>query len=118
MSPAPVAPAAIEFGRFRVLPDRRELLADNRLVELGARAFDVLMDLIEARGAVVSKDALMGRVWRGRIVEENNLQAQVSALRKAFAADRDLIRTLFGRGYQFTGEIRTTSASPAAEPTT
>ena len=117
MSPATVAPAAIEFGRFRVLPDRRELLADNRPVELGARAFDVLMALIEARGAVVSKDELMERVWPGRIVEENNLQAQVSALRKAFAADRDLIRTAAGRGYQFTGEIRTVSASPDAEPT-
>ncbi len=117
MSPAPVAPAAIEFGRFRVLPDRRELLADNRPVELGARAFDVLTALIEARGAVVSKDALMERVWPDRIVEENNLQVQVSALRKAFAADRDLIRTAAGRGYQFTGEIRAASASPDAEPT-
>ena len=103
MIPATVAPAAIEFGRFRVLPHRRELLADDRRVELGARAFDVLMALIEACGAVVSKDALMERVWPGRIVEENNLEAQVSALRKAFGADRDLIRTVAGRGYQFTG---------------
>jgi predicted ATPase/DNA-binding winged helix-turn-helix (wHTH) protein len=81
-------------------------------VELGARAFDVLMTLIEARGAVVSKDALMKRVWPDRIVEENNLQAQISALRRAFAADRDLIRTIAGRGYQFTGEIRSVSAQP------
>ena len=117
MRPATVAPAAIEFGRFRVLPHRRALLADNRPVELAARAFDVLMALIEARGAVVSKDALMERVWPGRIVEENNLQAHISALRKAFAADRGLIRTAAGRGYQFTGEIRTASASPDAEPT-
>jgi predicted ATPase/DNA-binding winged helix-turn-helix (wHTH) protein len=114
MLPATVAPASIDFGRFRVLPHRRELLADDRLVELGARAFDVLMALIESRGAVVSKDALMDRVWPGRIVEENNLQAQVSALRKAFAADRDLIRTVAGRGYQFTGEIRTVLAWPVS----
>ena len=79
---------------------------------LGGRAFDVLMALIEASGAVVSKDALMSRVWPDRIVEENNLQAQISALRRAFGADRDLIRTIAGRGYQFTGEIRTVSASP------
>ena len=117
MTSATVAPAAIEFGRFRVLPDRRGLLADNRPVELGARAYDLLMALIEARGAVVSKDELMERVWPGRIVEENNLQAQVSALRKAFAADRDLIHTAAGRGYQFTGEVRTVSASPDVAPT-
>jgi predicted ATPase/DNA-binding winged helix-turn-helix (wHTH) protein len=117
MSPATVVPTAIEFGRFRVLPHRRELLADNLPVELGARAFDVLMALIEARGHVVSKDELMERVWPGRIVEENNLAIQVLALRKAFAADRGLISTVFGRGYRFTGEIRTVSASPDGEKT-
>src|SRR6266851_3242652 len=111
------APAAIEFGRFRVLPHRRELLADGRPLELGGRAFDVLMVLIEASGAVVSKDALMKRVWPDRIVEENSLQAQISALRRTFAADRDLIRTIAGRGYQFTGVIRTISAWPDAQAT-
>ena len=107
--------AAIEFGRFRVLPLRREFLAEDRPVDLGGRAFDVLMVLIEASGAVVGKDALMHRAWPDRIVEENNLQAQISALRRAFGADRDLIRTIAGRGYQFTGEIRTVSAGPNAQ---
>jgi predicted ATPase/DNA-binding winged helix-turn-helix (wHTH) protein len=116
MDPAQ-APAAIEFGRFRVLPHRREVLAEGRQLEFGGRAFDVLMALIEASGAVVSKDALMNRVWPDRIVEENNLQIQISALRRAFGADRDLIRTIAGRGYQFTGEIRTVSASPDAQAT-
>src|SRR5580700_2802418 len=107
-------PAAIEFGRFSVLPHRRELLAEGRPLELGGRAFDVLMALIEASGAVVSKDDLMNCVWPDRIIDENSLQAQVSALRRAFAADRDLIRTIAGRGYQFTGELRTVSARPDA----
>src|ERR1700730_12563379 len=108
------APAAIEFGRFSVLPNRRELLAEGRPLELGGRAFDVLMALLEASGAVLSKDALMNRVWPDRIVEENSLQAQISALRRAFGDDRDLIRTIAGRGYQFTGEI---SARPNAQAT-
>src|SRR6202790_1405832 len=110
------APAAIEFGRFSVLPHRRELLAEGRPLELGGRAFDLLMALIEASGAVVSKDALMERVWPNRVVEENSLQAQIAALRRAFAADRDLIRTIAGRGYQFTGDIRMVSASPDPRP--
>ena len=101
MDPAS-APAAIEFRRFSVFPHRREVLAEGRPVRLGGRAFDVLMALIEASGAVVSKDALMERAWPNRIVEEHRLQAQISALRKAFITDRDLIRTIAGRGYQFT----------------
>src|ERR1700733_6426389 len=108
-------PEAIEFGRFRVLPPRRELLAEGRPLDLGGRAFDLLMALIEASGAVVSRDALMNRVWPDRIVEENNLQAQISALRRVFATDRDLIRTIAGRGYQFTGAVRADLPGPPAQ---
>ena len=59
--------AIIEFGRFSILPYRRQLLAEGRPIRLGGRAFDVLMALIEASGAVVSKDGLLSRVWQGRI---------------------------------------------------
>src|ERR1700731_4499979 len=112
MDPTSETPAIIVFGHFRVVPHRRELLADNRPVHLGGRSFDVLMALIEGQGAIVSKDALMGRVWPNRIAEESSLHVQISALRNAFGADRNLIRTISGRGYQFTGEIRTIAASP------
>src|SRR6202047_4251364 len=112
MDPASERLAGIAFGRFQVLPDRREVLADGRPITLGGRAFDVLMALINARGALVSKDALMARVWPGRIIEDNSLAAQIAALRAAFGTERALIRTVSGRGYQFTGEIRAVPASP------
>ena len=99
-------PGGVAFGRFLLLPHRRELLADGQAIRLGARAFDVLMALIEARGAVVGKDALAARVWPGQIIQDTALQSQISALRAALGADRDLIRTVSGRGYQFVGEIR------------
>ncbi|HUB15222.1 MAG TPA: winged helix-turn-helix domain-containing protein [Acetobacteraceae bacterium] len=98
--------ASLAFGRFRVLPHRRELLADGQPLKLGGRAYDILMALIEARGAIVSRDALMARVWPDRIVEENALQVQMSALRAALGPERALIRTVAGRGYMFAGEIR------------
>jgi predicted ATPase/DNA-binding winged helix-turn-helix (wHTH) protein len=124
-------PASVEFRRFRVLPHRRELLVDGQPAKLGGRAFDVLTTLIEARGAVVTKDALMARVWPGQIVEENSLQSHISALRAVLGRDPELIRTVSGRGYQFIGEMRALSeadderdtlgpeaAEPAALPAT
>jgi predicted ATPase len=99
-------PASVAFGRFLLLPHRRQLLADGQATGLGARAFDVLVALIEARGAVLGKDALAERVWPGQIIQDTALQSQISALRAALGADRDLIRTVSGRGYQFVGEIR------------
>src|SRR5262245_51108524 len=76
------AQPAIAFGRFTVLPARRELTADGRRVEMGERAFDVLLALIEASGTVVSKDELLSRVWPRKVVEENNLQVQIATLRR------------------------------------
>src|SRR4029077_12224062 len=107
------ASAIVEFGRFSGGPDRREILADGQPIKLGGRAIGLVILLFEASGAVVSKDVLLDQVWPGRIVEENRLQNQVSALRKAFGADHDLIRTVAGRGYQFTGQIRGRSADSA-----
>lgn len=108
------AAPAIVFGRFAVVPARRELIADGRRVELGERAFDVLLALLDASGTVVSKDELLSRVWPGKVVEENNLQVQIATLRKLFEPDRDLIRTIAGRGYQFVGELRRRSSAAAA----
>src|SRR6516225_2144120 len=111
-------PAIVEFGHFSILPHRRQLLAEGRPVRLGGRAFDLLLALIEAPGAVVGKDELLRRIWPGRIVEENRLQSEIWALRKAFGADRDLIQTVPGRGYQFAGEVRELGAgvSPPRVP--
>ena len=62
VDPVSEAPAGVEFGRFRILPHRREVLADGQPIELGGRAFDILVALIEANGSVVSKDELISRV--------------------------------------------------------
>ena len=100
------AEAAIEFGRFRVLLRRRRLLADGVPVELGTRTFDLLLVLLEADGKLVAKEELLSRAWPGIVVCEENLKVQISALRKALGADRNLIRTEFGRGYRFIGILR------------
>ena len=106
---------AVEFGRFRLLPHRREFRGDGVAIELGSRAFDILVALIEARGGLVTKDELLSRVWPDTVVEENNLVVQISALRKALGEDRDFIRTVSGRGYRFVAEIRTSTAATDAE---
>ena len=93
---------------------QRQLLADGVPVELGTRAFDLLLVLLEADGLLVTKEELLGRAWPGIVVSEENLKIQVSALRKALGADRDVIRTEFGRGYRFTGLLRTNNVTGAS----
>src|SRR5262245_11522827 len=118
MAPGPDEASSIAFGRFRVDRRARLFLVDAQPVELGGRAFDTLLVLIDGRGQIMSKDELLRRVWPDRVVEENNLEIQISALRKALGPDRDLIRTVARRGYQFTGDVRLPAggAATAAPP--
>jgi predicted ATPase/DNA-binding winged helix-turn-helix (wHTH) protein len=95
----------VEFGRFRLDAHRRELLADGLPVPVGSRAFDILIALVEAGGELVTKDELLHSVWSGAVVEEHNLQFQISTLRKALGPDRDFIKTISGRGYRFVAKI-------------
>ncbi len=96
----------LEFGRFRLLTRQRELRIGEQPVALGSRAFDVLLVLIEAGGDLVTKEELLARAWPGIVVEESNIQVQISALRKVLGKDRNLILTVPLRGYRFTGEVR------------
>jgi DNA-binding winged helix-turn-helix (wHTH) protein len=111
--------ATLEFGRFRLLLRQRQLMADGARIELGARAFELLLALIEAEGLLLTKDALMVRVWPGIVVAPENLKVQIAALRKALGESRDFIRTEFGRGYRFAATVRRSSiAEPEALPGT
>jgi DNA-binding winged helix-turn-helix (wHTH) protein len=105
------ADPVLEFGRFRVPLRQRQLLADQVPIELGTRAFDLLLVLLETNGSLVTKEELLNRVWPGIVVSEGNLKVQVSALRKALGEDRGIIRTEFGLGYRFTGVVHATAAA-------
>ncbi len=110
------ARAVVQFGRFRLHPHRRELFVEGKPAHIGSRAFDLLVALIEARGALVTKDEILSRVWPNLVVDENNIQVQVSTLRKALGEDRDLIRTIPGRGYRFVADIYPVPDEAKARP--
>ena len=99
------------FGRVEVRPSQRVVLVDGEPTAPGARAFDVLMALLSHRDRVVTKDELLDTVWPGVVVEENNLQAQVSALRKLLGPQA--IVTIPGRGYRFALEPDAVTQSAA-----
>jgi TolB-like protein len=94
-------------------------------VALGSRATTLLCLLVERRGELVSKDALMEAAWPGRVVEEANLNVQVAKLRHILDQNRkngSCIQTIAGRGYCFVGAVSRPEAeahavTPAATQT-
>ena len=107
---------SLRFGRFELQPRERRLLVDGAPAALGARAFDLLLAMAARPGQLVTKGELLEEVWPGLVVEEANLSVQVSSLRKVLGGD--LIATIPGRGYRFTGTPAHGRAdlAPAATP--
>lgn len=120
-TPASRADAVRFAGRYELQPLERRLLIDGSPANLGSRALDLLLVLIEQPGVLLTKNQLLDRVWPGLVVEENNLAAQVSSLRKLLGGE--VISTIPGRGYRFTarieaaGDIAAPGVSAAASAT-
>lgn len=107
-----------EFGTFRVDALRRVLLREGNQVRLPAKAFEILLVLIEGNGRLVEKDELMRRVWPDAVVEENNLTVNISALRRSLSespAEHRYVVTVPGRGYQFVADVRQLGGEQALE---
>ena len=113
-APAPAAPPAVlRFGAAEIDLELRELRIDGRRAPLGPRAFALLCMLVDNRHRPVSKHELLDTVWQDLVVEENNLQVQVSNLRRLLGPQA--IATVPGRGYRFVlPESGGATAPPAA----
>src|SRR3954467_4640237 len=110
------AAAVVAFGPFRLQAAQRRIEKDGNPVLLAARAFDILVALIERAGTVVSKNELITRVWPGVTVDESSLRVHVAALRKALGdgkAGARYLSTVSGQGYCFVGQL---SSSADAQP--
>jgi DNA-binding winged helix-turn-helix (wHTH) protein len=94
----------LRFRQFLLLPSERALLFKGCPVEIGSRAFDLLTMLVRSRGKLVTKNDIVKYVWPSTLVEESNLRFQVATLRRALGNDRDMIKTIPGRGYLFVDE--------------
>src|SRR5690606_36881870 len=107
------------FGPVRFDTARRELTAGGRPVPVEPQVFDLLQMLIENRERLVTKDEILERIWRGRIVSEAALSSRVKSARQAIGDDgraQRLIRTHAKHGFRFVGEVELLAAEPAPAP--
>src|SRR5882757_872843 len=91
-------------GNWEIDLARRELRARGAPVLLGSRAFEILGLLVQSAGELVSKSDIIVRVWQRAHIEDNTLQFHISAIRKALGADREMLKTISGRGYRLLGD--------------
>jgi predicted ATPase/DNA-binding winged helix-turn-helix (wHTH) protein len=105
----------VSFGPFRLYPAQRLLKKGEDPVKLGARAFDILLALVERAGEVVAHKDLIAKVWPNVIVEEISLRVHIASLRKALNRGQfsePYITNVTGRGYCFSGPVSYERATP------
>lgn len=106
------------FGPYRLDSAKHLLLKDGVAVQLREKLFETLLILLEAEGAVVSKDEFMEKVWPDAFVEENSLTRTISELRKTLSSgdeDGGYIETIPKRGYRLAAPVQ--SLTPENVPT-
>lgn len=104
---------AYRFGPFQLDARERRLLRGSEVIPLRLKVFDTLRVLVENAGRLVTKQELLDTVWPETAVEENNLNHNVSVLRKALgekATGQQYIETVPRVGYRFAAAVE------AAEP--
>ena len=108
--------AVYEFGEFRMDVRERQLLRRGRPIPVTGKVFDTLRVMLERAGRLVTKDELIQQLWPDTVVEENNLNQNISAVRKALgeqASGERYIETVPRVGYRFVAAL-TRSGAPTA----
>jgi DNA-binding winged helix-turn-helix (wHTH) protein len=111
----PQGQSTFSFGPFALSLIGRRLSKDGKPVELGGRAFDILVALVERAGQVVGKDELIAIVWPNTFVEEGSLRFHVASLRKALGDGESgarYVTTVYGGGYCFVAPVVRSEAMP------
>jgi len=106
------------FEPFHLDVAERRLSRSGELIPLRSKVFDTLCILVENHGRLVRKDELMQRLWPDSVVEDNNLDHNISKLRRALQDGSDgqkFIETVPRQGYRFIAEVQGISGLPTPQ---
>ncbi len=99
-----------EFGDYRLDAGQLRLSRAGEPVPLTPKVFDTLLLLVKHKGEVLAKEEILRAIWPDTIVEENNLNQNISTLRRVLGESRGenrFIATVPGRGYRFVPDVQT-----------
>jgi TolB-like protein len=95
------------FDRFELDAEKVELRKDGTRVALEPQVLSLLLLLVENRERMVSKDEIIEKIWKGRIVSESALTSRIKSARRVLGDDgksQRFIRTIHGTGFRFVAE--------------
>jgi Tol biopolymer transport system component/DNA-binding winged helix-turn-helix (wHTH) protein len=111
-------------GKFRILewvvqPELNRMGKGDESIHLEPKIMQVLVELAESQGEVVSRDALLEKVWEGTFVSDDVLTRSVVELRKIFGDDSRnprVIETIPKKGYRLIPPVESVATSATTPP--
>ena len=114
--PDPTESEVYQFESFRIDGGKRLLWNGAEPLTLTPKVFDTLLYLVRNAGNTVNKDELMAAIWPDTVVEENNLNKNISALRQTLGerpGEHRFIATVPGKGYRFVATVTEKEPPPS-----
>ena len=110
-----------EFGEFALDTKRHELRRGGEPQHLEPQVYAVLCHLVEHNDRLVTSKELIDHVWGNRFVTPGTLNSRIKALRQALGDDgatQRVIKTVHGRGFRVSVEVRTVADAQGASALT
>jgi len=97
-----------QFNEFYFDTSSLTFFFKNEEIKLEPRVFDVLHLLLQRPNELITKDEFFEYVWEGKVVSDWALSRAIKVLRKTLLEkdSRELIKTLYGKGYLFVSEVK------------
>jgi len=103
--------ACLEHGVLRIDAGRREVVVEGDEIQLAPKEFDLLWELLDHRGLVLTRDQLLERVWGYTFAgDTRTVDVHVRQLRRKLG-DASPIVTVWGVGYKVSTEPKIARAS-------
>src|SRR5688572_10320680 len=101
-------PATYSFGSFRLDTGAYQLTKGDHALDVPPKVIDLLALLISQPSALVTKDAILAKLWPDVAVTDNAITQVVSELRQALGDDSAapiFVQTVPRRGHRFIADV-------------
>jgi DNA-binding winged helix-turn-helix (wHTH) protein len=102
------------FDQFELDTEQFSLRANGGEIHVEPLVFDLLRFFVERVGQILTRDAIIEHVWKGRFVSDATVSSCVKSVRKALGdsgQNQTYLRTITRRGFQFTAPVESITGS-------
>ncbi|MGE4572459.1 MAG: response regulator transcription factor [Candidatus Izemoplasmatales bacterium] len=96
---------SVFHGKIKIFPLSREIYVDDKNITLTKNEYDLFWFLVQHKHQVFSRDQLLNHLFSESDAYDRVIDVYIKNIRKKFSVQDELIKTHYGLGYQFVGDV-------------